>query len=115
MAGQDPVEQVRAIWDAYARGGVDAMLEAAGPDVEWLPLEPGVPLGRVSAVVHGFEDARRRACSPTAACARCARAGSSTCSRPGRTSSPSGRLVRAAGYPTREAALAAVAAFTSEA
>ena len=34
----DPVEQVREIWAAYTRGGVDALREVVPADVEWVPL-----------------------------------------------------------------------------
>jgi anti-anti-sigma factor len=37
-----PVQVVRALWDAYEAGGLDAMYEAAGDDVVWQPhLTPG--------------------------------------------------------------------------
>jgi anti-sigma B factor antagonist len=37
-----PVQIVRALWDAYEAGGLDAMYEAAGDDVVWQPhLTPG--------------------------------------------------------------------------
>lgn len=37
-----PVQVVRALWDAYEAGGLDAMCEAAGDDVVWQPyLTPG--------------------------------------------------------------------------
>ena len=96
----DNVALVRAIWSAYASGGVEAVGNLVGPDVEWVTLLGGPPVpheqlfgaagreraGRLSVTVHGFED-HGDACSPTAACARSATAASSTCSRAGSTSS----------------------------
>jgi anti-sigma B factor antagonist len=32
-----PVQVVRELWEAYDAGGVDAMLDGAGPDVVWQP------------------------------------------------------------------------------
>jgi ketosteroid isomerase-like protein len=34
---QDNVELVRRLWEAFDRGGLDAVLDIAGPDVEWEP------------------------------------------------------------------------------
>jgi len=66
-----PIDQIRALWAAYARGGVDAMhAEVGDAPVEWIPLgadEP-VPAERfwaswarvqtehVSVTVHAFEE-----------------------------------------------------------
>jgi anti-sigma B factor antagonist len=37
-----PVQVVRELWEAYDAGGVDTMLDAAGPDVVWQPhVTPG--------------------------------------------------------------------------
>lgn len=37
-----PVQVVRELWETYDAGGVDAMLDAAGPDVVWQPhVTPG--------------------------------------------------------------------------
>jgi ketosteroid isomerase-like protein len=44
--------QVREMWRAYARGGVDAMLACVDDDVEWMPFAAG---GRV---LHGSEELR---------------------------------------------------------
>ena len=43
--GTDPVEQVRAIWSAYARGGPDALRKVVPDDVEWVPvgMKDGIP------------------------------------------------------------------------
>jgi len=66
-----PIEQVRALWAAYQRGGVDAMHELVGDaPVEWVPLgeEQPVPAERfwgdwgrrrgeqVSITVHSYEE-----------------------------------------------------------
>ncbi len=119
-----PIEQVRAMWAAYARGGVEAMHAAsASTVVEWVPL--GARRARVRPSSSGASGAAAqteqrlghralasrstaRACSPTAACARSARAASPTCSRAGSTSSATGRWCAAAGYATREEALEAI-------
>lgn len=37
----DNVELVRRLWDAFSRGGIDAVLEIADPDVEWEPYGGG--------------------------------------------------------------------------
>ena len=40
-----PIEQVRAMWAAYARGGVEAMHAVVGDTlVEWVPLGADEPL-----------------------------------------------------------------------
>jgi|tagenome__1003787_1003787.scaffolds.fasta_scaffold20576850_2 ketosteroid isomerase-like protein len=48
----DPVLQVREMWDAWFRGGVDAMLAWVDEDVEWTPHA-----GR-GRVLHGSEELR---------------------------------------------------------
>ena len=37
MDGIDNAEAVRRMWQAYARDGLNAILEFAAPDAEWLP------------------------------------------------------------------------------
>lgn len=37
----DNVELVRRLWDAFERGGIEAVLEIADPDVEWEPYGGG--------------------------------------------------------------------------
>src|SRR5918994_7461709 len=40
-----PIEQVRAMWTAYARGGVEAMHHLVGDtQVEWIPLGATEPV-----------------------------------------------------------------------
>jgi ketosteroid isomerase-like protein len=52
VVADDPVTQVQAIWEAYARGGLEAMLDLAGDDVDWRPHQAG---GRV---LHGSDEMR---------------------------------------------------------
>jgi ketosteroid isomerase-like protein len=65
----DPVALVRSIWAAYASGGIDAVGELVGHDVEWVPLseDRAIPheqlfgeggrerASRISATAHRFE------------------------------------------------------------
>jgi ketosteroid isomerase-like protein len=48
----DNVELVRRLWSAFERGGIDAVLEIADPDVEWEPYGGG------GTVYHGHEGLR---------------------------------------------------------
>jgi ketosteroid isomerase-like protein len=50
---RDNVAAVRRLWDAFADGGVDAVLEIADPDVEWSLY------GTSGEVVRGHEGLRR--------------------------------------------------------
>ena len=123
-----PLEQVRALWAAYARGGVDAMHDEVGDtSVEWIPLgaeEPVAPerfwgewghrqTEHVSVTVHSFE--------ATGSCV-IAHGSMRTFSEGGFSDiQPSwvyffrdAVLVRGAGYATREAALAAVSRWETE-
>ena len=52
MVADDLVAQVQTVWEAYARGGIDAVLEIVDDDVEWQPHQAG---GRV---LHGSEEVR---------------------------------------------------------
>ena len=127
-AHTDPVALVRSIWSAYAGGGVDAVAELVGHDVEWVPLTEGRPVpheqlfgeggreraSRISATAHRFE-----------AHGECVLAHGSL--RTFRESGfvdvqPSwvyffrgGRLLRCVGYGTREDALRAIAEFSAAA
>jgi ketosteroid isomerase-like protein len=49
--GQANVELVRGVYDAFARGDVDAVFAAMKPDIEWDESE-GMPYG---GVYHGRE------------------------------------------------------------
>jgi ketosteroid isomerase-like protein len=118
----DPVAQVRAIWAAYARGGVDALRRVVAPEVEWLPLAHESPLAgeafweqwaprwhdRVSATVHEFE--LRDECVLAHGSLRTFREGGFVDVQPSWVYFFSGQqLVRCGCYPTREAALDAIA------
>jgi ketosteroid isomerase-like protein len=48
----DNVELVRQLWSAFERGGIEAVLEIADPDVEWEPYGGG------GTVYHGHEGLR---------------------------------------------------------
>jgi len=118
----DPVAQVRAIWAAYARGGVEALRRVVEPDVEWLPLTHDRPLAgdafweqwaphrheRVSATVQRYEE--RDGCVLAHGSLRTFREGGFVDVQPtwGYFFSE-GRLVRCGCYPTREDALRAIA------
>ncbi len=123
-----PIEQVRAMWAAYARGGVDAMhAEVGDAPVEWLPLgaEEPVPLesfwgdwGRrrtehVSVTVHAFEE--HGPCVLAHGSMRTFREGGFADVQPSWVYFfRDGVLVRGAGYTTREAALEAISRFRAE-
>ncbi len=117
-----PIEQVRAMWAAYARGGVEAMHALVGDTlVEWVPLGANEPLpperfwgewGRrqteqVSVTVHSFEE--HGPCVLAHGSMRTFRAGGFADVQPSWVYFfRDGVLVRGAGYPTREAALQAI-------
>jgi ketosteroid isomerase-like protein len=118
------VAQVRAIWAAYARGGVEALRRVVGDDVEWIPLTREAPVSgeafwdgwararseRTSATVHGFET--HGPCVLAHGSLRTFRDGGFVDVQPSYVYFFSGqRLVRCAGYPTREEALAAIAEY----
>jgi ketosteroid isomerase-like protein len=46
------VERVRRLWEAWAHGGIDEVLEIVDPDVEWRPY------GAHGRVLHGAGDLR---------------------------------------------------------
>jgi ketosteroid isomerase-like protein len=121
---QELVAQVRAIWTAYGRGGVEAMRRVVGDDVEWVPLAHEAPVSgeafwgewartrseRTSATVHGFET--HGPCVLAHGSLRTFRDGGFVDVQPSWVYFFSGqRLLRAVGYPTREEALAAVAEY----
>jgi len=123
-----PIEQVRALWAAYSRGGVDAMHAEVGDlPVEWVPLgaeEPMAPerfwgdWGRrqtehVSVTVHAFEE--HGPCVLAHGSMRTFREGGFADVQPSWVYFfRDGVLVRGAGYATREAALEAIARFRAE-
>jgi ketosteroid isomerase-like protein len=124
-----PIEQVRALWAAYARGGVSAMREVVGDTlVEWIPLGEDEPVpaerfwgewarrarDQVSVTVHSFEE--HGSCVLAHGSLRVFRDGGFLDLQPTwvyffRDET----LVRGAGYPTREAALAAIGEWTPRA
>ena len=117
-----PIEQVRALWAAYARGGVDAMHALVGDaPVEWIPLDAEEPTpldafwgdwGRhraeqVSITVHSFEE--HGPCVLAHGSMRTFREGGFIDVQPSWVYFfRDGTLVRAAAYPTRESALEAI-------
>jgi len=124
-----PIEQVRALWAAYARGGVDAMQRVVGDaQVEWIPLGAEAPVeperfwgewGRrqteqVSITVHSYEE--HGDCVVAHGSMRTFSEGGFSDVQPSWVYFfRDGRLVRGAGYATREQALEAVAAWQPEA
>jgi ketosteroid isomerase-like protein len=123
-----PIEQVKAMWAAYARGGVEAMHELVGDaPVEWVPLGASEPLpperfwgewGRrqteqVSVTVHSFEE--HGPCVVAHGSMRTFRDGGFADVQPSWVYFfRDGVLVRGEGYATREAALEAISRFRSD-
>ena len=123
-----PIEQVKAIWAAYARGGFEAMHALVGDaPVEWVPLgaEEPVPPERfwgewgrrqteqVSVTVHSFEE--QGSCVLAHGSMRTFRNGGFADVQPSWVYFfRDGVLVRGAGFPTREAALGAIGRFRSD-
>jgi ketosteroid isomerase-like protein len=115
--------QVRALWDAYRRGGVDAVAEVVGRDVEWRPAGAsgeGDVWGewgrrhaeRVSPVLHGLE--RHGDCVLARGSLRIFREGGFVDVQPSWAYFfRDGRLVRAVGYLSRAEALAAIREFSA--
>ena len=118
----DPVEQVRAIWTAYGRGGVDALREVVPPDVEWVPVGLGSAPDEfweswvrrhskeISITVHGFE--RHGSCVLAHGSLRTFRDGGFVDIQPSWAYFfRAGKLERCVGYPSREAALSAISEY----
>lgn len=127
-ATSDPVEQVRAIWSAYTRGGVDALRKVVPDDVEWVPLglQESIPADEfweswvrrhseeISITVHGYE--RHGDCVLAHGSLRTFREGGFFDVQPSWVYFFRGnRLRRCAGYATREEALAAIGEYRSAA
>ena len=124
-----PIEQVRELWAAYARGGLPAMREVVGDTlVEWVPLDEDEPVAaeqfwgewgrrareQVSVTVHSFEE--HGDCVVAHGSMRTFREGGFIDVQPSWVYFfREGKLVRGAGYPTRQAALEAVSRWRSEA
>ena len=116
-----PVEQVRALWAAYARGGVDAMhAEVGEAAIEWIPTGAREPVpqeqfwgdwGRrlneqQSVTIHSLEE--HGSCVIAHGSLRTFHEGGFADVQPSWVYFfRDGVLVRAAGYPTREAAIEA--------
>jgi hypothetical protein len=124
----DPVALVRSIWSAYAQGGVDAVAEIVGTDVEWVPLSEGraVPhdemfgergrkrASRLSATAHRFE--AHGECVLAHGSLRMFRESGFVEVQPTWVYFfRAGRLVRCVGYGTREDALRAIDEFSAAA
>ena len=122
----DPVALVRSIWTAYASGGVDAVAELVGADVEWVPLSEGhaVPheqlfgergrerASRISATAHRFEE--HGECVLAHGSLRTFRESGFVDVQPSWVYFfRGGRLLRCVGYGTREDALRAIAESTA--
>jgi ketosteroid isomerase-like protein len=54
----DNVELVRQLWTAFERGGIDAVLEIADPDVEWEPYGGGGKVYRSHAGLRAYMEWR---------------------------------------------------------
>jgi ketosteroid isomerase-like protein len=54
----DNVELVRQLWTAFERGGIDAVLEMADPDVEWEPYGGGGTVYRGHAGLRSYMEWR---------------------------------------------------------
>ena len=123
-----PIEQVRALWAAYARGGVDAMHAQVGEAaVEWIPTgarEPVPPeqfwgdwgrrqVEQQSVTIHSLEE--HGPCVIAHGSLRTFHEGGFADVQPSWVYFfRDGVLVRAAGYPTREAAIEAVIRWRAE-
>ena len=124
-----PIDQVREMWTAYARGGVAAMHAVVGDaPVEWIPLgrtEPVPPSefwgewGRreseqVQVTVHSFEE--HGPCVLAHGSMRSFREGGFSDVQPSWVYFfRDGVFVRGASFPTRESALGAISRFRAEA
>ena len=55
----DNVELVRQLWNAFERGGIEAVLEITDPDVEWEPYGGGGVVYRGHEGLRGYMEERR--------------------------------------------------------
>ena len=107
----DPLAYVRALWSRYAVEGPEAVHAELGPDFEWEPLAWGrPPANEVTATVHDYE--AHGDCVVAHGSLRIYRDHGLVDLQPSwvyffRDS----RLVRCAGYVTREEALRAIGDF----
>jgi ketosteroid isomerase-like protein len=124
----DPVALVRSMWSAYASGGVDALLELVGADVEFVPLSEDRPVPhdqlfgewgrerarRISVTAHRFE--QHGECVLAHGSLRMFRESGFVDVQPSWVYFfRGGRLLRCVGFGTREDALRAIAEFTQPA
>jgi hypothetical protein len=123
-----PLAQVRALWAAYERGGVDAMHRVVGDaPVEWIPLDADEPVApedfwgdwghrqgeQVSVTVHSFEE--HGSCVLAHGSMRTFREGGFVDVQPSWVYFFRDEvLVRGKGYPTRQAALEAISRWPPE-
>jgi hypothetical protein len=123
-----PIEQVRAMWAAYARGGVEAMHALVGDTlVEWVPLGEDEPVPReqfwgewgrrqteqVSVTVHSFEE--HGPCVLAHGSMRTFRESGFADVQPSWVYFfRDGELVRGASYATREAAREAISRYRDD-
>jgi ketosteroid isomerase-like protein len=120
----DNVELVRRLWSAFERGGIEAVLEIADPDVEWEPYGGGGLVYRGHDGLRGYMEERRARGEETDARLYSAFAKGDYVVARGEiqirgdhgvvTMQPGwlyefrdGRLIRFGGFPTQEAALRA--------
>jgi ketosteroid isomerase-like protein len=120
----DNVELVRQLWSAFERGGIEAVLEIADPDVEWEPYGGGGVVYRGHDGLRAYMEERRARGEQTDARLYSAFAKGDYVVARGEvqikgehgivTMQPgwlyefrAGRLVRFRGFPTQEAALRA--------
>ena len=120
----DNVELVRRLWTAFERGGIEAVLEIADPDVEWEPYGGGGVVYRGHAGLREYMESRReRNEEPDARLYSAFARGDAVVARGEvRISGPhgsvtmqpgwlyefrDGRLIRFRGFPTQQAALRA--------
>ena len=125
-AQHDYEAQVRAIWAAYQRDGVQGMRELVGPAVEWVPYSGGGRVlagsdaldafdskAQIRASVHGYET--YGPCVLVHGSLRVFREGGFLDVQPSWVYFfRDDRLVRAVAFATRQEALAAIAAFRSD-
>jgi ketosteroid isomerase-like protein len=120
----DNVELVRRLWSAFEKGGIEAVLEVADPDVEWEPYAGGGVVYRGHDGLRAYMEERRERGEETDARLYSAFAKGDAVVARGEvrikgehgivTMQPGwlyefrdGKLVRLRGFPTQEAALRA--------
>jgi len=122
------IEQIRALWAAYERGGVDAMRRVVGDTpVEWIPLDDDEPVApeafwgdwghrrdeQVSVTVHSLEE--HGSCVLAHGSMRTFREGGFVDVQPSWVCFFREEvLVRVRGYPTRQTALEAISRWPPE-